>query len=245
MLLKKETMDRPVKEDVRIDFLSNVSLFSSLSDDELRQISSKVLMQEFSKNETIFREEDTNNYMYVILVGKVKVVRNTEDGKEVILAIHGADDFFGEVALIDNKTTPAAVVATEDSLIAIISKKDFYALVYSQPKVLDTLLQILCSRLRESWERILMLNFRNASERVKMLFVALSFEKGKRMDEGILLDLNLTHQEIADMSGLSRESVTRVLNKWQKDEEIIIGQNKCIILNEKFLRREPVFPRHE
>ncbi len=231
-------MSAPFNEDVRIDFLRNVDLFSSLTDEELEQISSRVLIKEFSRNETIFREEDTNNYMYIILVGKVKVIRNTEDGREVILAIHGADEFFGEVALIDNKTAPAAVAATEDSLLAIISRKDFYSLLYSQPKVLEKLLQILCVRLRESWKRIVILNFKNASERVKMLFVALSYEKGKKMDAGVLLDLKLTHQEIADMSGLTRETVSRVLNKWQKDGEITLLQNKCILLNRKFMESD-------
>ncbi len=238
-------MDASYRENIKIDFLRNVDLFSSLTDEELYEISSGVVVKEFSRNETIFGEEDTNNFMYVILAGKVKVVRSTEDGREVIIAIHGTDDLFGEVALIDNKTSPAAVVSTEDSLLAIISKKDFYSLLYSQPKVVEKLLQILCLRLRESWERILILNFKNASERVRMLLMALSFEKGKKTDEGIFLDLNLTHQEIADMSGLTRESVTRVLNKWQKDGEIIIGQNKCIILSNKFLRNGPVFCRNE
>ncbi len=231
-------MDRPLNEDVRMDFLRNVVLFSSLTDEELSQVSSRLLIQEFTKNEIIFREEDSNNFMYIILAGTVKVIRNTEDGKEVILAIHGEDEFFGEVTLIDNQTTPASVVATEDSLIAIISRKDFYALLYSQPKVLEKLLLILCLRLRESWKRIVMLNFKNATERVKMLFIALSYEKGKKMDKGILLDFKLTHQEIADMSGLTRETVSRVLNKWQKDGEITILHNKSILLNEKFLESD-------
>jgi CRP-like cAMP-binding protein len=225
---ERKAMHASSNEDIRIDFLRNIDLFSSLTDEELRQISSGVLIKEFMKNETIFREEDANTYMYFILAGKVKVIRHTEDGREVILAIHGADEFFGEVALIDNKTTPAAVVATEDSFLAIVSRKDFYSLLYSQPKVLEKLLQILCLRLRESWKRIVILNFKNASERMKMLFLALSYEKGKKVKEGILLDLKLTHQEIADMSGLTRETVSRVLNKWQKDGTISVSQNRRI-----------------
>jgi CRP/FNR family transcriptional regulator len=229
-------MDTTLKDNVKIDFLSNVALFSSLTEEELYQITSRVAIQEFSRNETIFREEDANNYMYIILVGAVKVIRHTEDGRELILSIHGKDDIFGEVALIDNKATPASVVATEDSLLAIVSRKDFYPLLYSQPKVLDKLLQILCARFRESWRRILILNFKSAPERIKMLFLSLSSEKGTRTDKGVLLDLKLTHQDIADMSSLTRETVTRVLNKWLKQGEITLLKNKSILLSDKFLR---------
>ena len=228
-------MDMPLKDNVKIDFLSNIPLFSSLTVDELNQISSRVAIEEFLRNETIFREEDANNYMYIILVGAVKVVQNTEDGRESILAIHGKDDIFGEVALIDNKATPASVIATEDSLLAIVSRKDFYPLLYSQPKVLDKLLQILCARFRDSWRRILILNFKGAPERLKMLFLSLSCDKSTRTDKGVRIDIKLTHQEIADMSSLTRETVTRVLNKWQKRGEITVLKDKLILLNDKFL----------
>jgi len=83
----------------------------------------------------------------------------TEEGKEIILAVHQAGDFFGEMSLIDGKTTPASVIATEDSLVAIISKKDFYSILLVQNKLTISLLKIFCSRLRKSWDTIQLLNF--------------------------------------------------------------------------------------
>jgi CRP/FNR family transcriptional regulator len=168
----------------------------------------------------------------------VKVVQATEDGKEILLAIHKTHEFFGEVSLIDGKTARATVQASEDSFIAFIAKKDFYALLSSQQKVLEKLLQILCSRLRDSWRRIYLLNFKHASDRVKTLFLSLSFENSIRTPEGIELNLKLTHQEIADMTGLTRESVTRVLDKLQKDAEIIVLKNKRICLTEKLMKAQ-------
>jgi CRP/FNR family cyclic AMP-dependent transcriptional regulator len=225
-------------ENIKLEFLRNIQLFSSLTDEELNEISSKITLEEFKKNEIVLYEEDTNEFMYIILFGKVKVVQTTEDGKEIILAIHKSNDFFGEISLIDGKTSPATVLTTENSLIAIISKKDFFLLLSNQEKVLDRLLQILCLRLRESWKRIYILNFKNASERVKMLFLMLSYDNGKKTPEGVILNIKLTHQNIADMTGLSRETVTRVLDKWQKTEDITILKNKFIRLNPKFLQKE-------
>jgi len=223
-------------ENVKIEFLQSIQLFSSLTGAELQQIAGKIRIEEFRKNEIVLREEDTNEYMYIIIDGQVKVTQATEDGKEIILAIHKTLEFFGEISLIDGKTAPATVQASEDSFIAFIAKKDFYALLISQSKVLEKLLQILCSRLRDSWRRIYLLNFKHASDRVRTLFLSLSLENGSKTPEGIVLNLRLTHQEIADMTGLTRESVTRVLDKLQKDGEITVLKNKRICLSHKFVK---------
>lgn len=218
-----------------IEYFKKIQLFSSLTDEELRQISDKLIVKRFRKNEIILQEEDTNEYMYIILDGKVKVAQTTEDGKEILLAMHHSGEFFGEMSLIDGKTSPATVIATEDSTAAIISKKDFYSLIKTQGKVLDNLMLILCSRYRESWEKIQMLNYKNASHRIKILFLMLSDKYGEKTAEGVTLNIKLTHQEIADMTGMTRETVTRVIDKWQKDGEINVLKNKFIHLSANFL----------
>jgi CRP/FNR family transcriptional regulator len=223
-------------ENISIEFLKTVELFSSLTDEELCQIRTKVTLKEFRKNEIILYEEDTNEFMYIIIFGKVKVFQTTEDGKDSILAIHGSGEFFGEISLIDGETTPATVSATENSLIAVISKRDFNSLLFSQEKVLNKFLQLLCFRLRVSWKKIQMLNFNSASQRIKMLFLIQVEEYGKKTDEGIILNIKLTHQNIADMTGLTRETITRVLDKWKKDGEITVLKNRFIRLNHAFLQ---------
>jgi len=222
----------------RDELIKKTQLFSSLSDTEMDQVISKMVVRQFKKNETILYEEDTNEFMYVILLGKVKVIRTTEDGKEIILAIHPEGDFFGEMSLIDGKTTPASVISTEDSLIAIISKKDFSLIIFSQSRVTQNLLEILCSRLRKSWDIIQLLNFNNASQRTKMLFFMLSDDYGEKTAEGIVLNIKLTHQDISDMTGLTRETVTRVLDKLQKNNEITILKDKYIRLSTTFLKKD-------
>lgn len=226
-----------MKEKYSFDLFKNIELFSSLSDEELLQISHSVTIKKFKKNEIILREEETNQFMYIILTGKVKVIQTSEDGKETILAMHQSGDFFGEMSLIDGKTVPANVVATEDTLVAISSKEEFFRLIFSQNRVLEKLLEIFCSRLRESWNRIQLLNFKNASQRLKMLFYILSNEYGKRTPDTITLDIKLTHQNIADMTGMTRETVTRVLDKLQKDGELKISKNSFILLSSDFMKK--------
>jgi len=221
-----------------IILLRNIQLFSSLTDQELRKISAKIRIRAFKKNQTILREEDTNEYMYTILSGRVKVIQTTEDGRETIIAMHKTGDFFGEMSLIDGKTMPATVLALEETTTAIISKSEFTYLITTQEKVREKLLVMLCSRLRESWNKIQLLNFNNAASRVKMLFALLSGEYGEKSIDGITLNIKLTHQNIANMTGISRETVTRVIDKWQKDNEITILKNRHIRLHPDFLKRD-------
>jgi CRP-like cAMP-binding protein len=223
-----------VKEPLHNRSLSKIELFSSLTAVELRQVHEKILIKKFRKNEIILHEENTNEFMYIILQGEAKVVQVTGEGKGIIVTMHKAGDFFGELSLIDGMTAPATVTATRDSITAIISRKDFYDLLFGQQKVLENLLHILSFRLREAWKRIQLLTFNNASQRVKMLLLMLSETYGTKNPRGTVLNIKLIHQDIADMTGLTRETVTRVLDKWQKSGEIQILKNKFIQLRPEF-----------
>ncbi|MDA8098131.1 MAG: Crp/Fnr family transcriptional regulator, partial [Nitrospiraceae bacterium] len=214
--------------------LKDIELFSSLSEPELKEIKEHLLMRDFKRNHVILQEEETSEFMYIIIHGKVKISRIAKDGKETILSMHGSGDFFGELSLIDGKTTPATVLALDDAHVAIISKDHFYSLLYTQRKVLEKLLQILCARLRESWNKIQMLTFHNASDRVKLLLRMLADHLGEDTEKGTILTVKLIHQDIADMTGLTRETVTRVLDRYVKSGEIKILDNRHILLTPEF-----------
>jgi len=224
------------------NFLKKTDIFASLTDEEMELVINKMVVKQFKKNETILYEEDTSQYMYIILLGKVKAVRTTEDGKEIILAMHKSGSFFGEMSLIDGKTAPASVIATEDSLIAIISKKDFFSIIFVNNKITGNLLKILCSRLRRCWDTIQLLNFNNALHRTKMLLLMLIEDYGEKTPEGTTLNIKLTHQDISNMTGLTRESITRVIDKLQKNKEIVILKNKFICLTPAFVREDINIP---
>lgn len=231
---KNTSAKTETKNGFKIESLKKIELFSSLTTDELQEIRGKIIIKKFKKNEIILREENTNEFMYIILDGEAKVVQFTEKGKEILITMHHAGDFFGELSLIDGKTSPAAVLAMKDSVTAIISKNDFHSLLMNQNKVLSNLLKIFCSRLRESIKKIQLLNFNNAAQRMKMLFMLLSETYGEKTDKGTVLNIRLIHQDIADMAGLTRETVTRILDKWQRGGEIEILKNRRILLRPEF-----------
>ena len=222
-----------------INLLKQAQLFADLSSEELESISCRVTLREFKKGEVILYEEDTNRYMYSVLEGEVKVYYSSEGGKESIVAFHGTGDSFGEISLIDQQTTPATVAAMERSLVLIVGREDFFAIIQNQPKVMHKLLLLLSGRLRHSWNQVRMLHFNDASNRVMASMREMASERGEKGAEGALLRLRLTHQNIADMTGLTRETVTRVIDKWKKTDLLAIDKNRYILLRPGFFEENP------
>ncbi len=216
------------------ELLKEAQIFSELSDEELSFVAARVSLREYRKGQVILYEEDTNRYMYSVLHGEVKVFYSTEEGKESVVAFHGAGASFGEVSLIDQQTIPATVAALETSLVMIVSRGDFFEIVYKFPKVMNQLLLLLSGRLRQSWSQVRMLHFKDASYRVMAAIRDLSLDRGESAPGGVLIKLRLTHQNIADMTGLTRETVTRVIDKWKKMELIAIDENRHMLIKDKF-----------
>ena len=195
------------------------SLFQTMAAEQLEVIAPLLVSRNFRKNEIIFREEDTNQFMYIILRGQVKVTKITEDGRERILAIHNAGEFFGEMSLIDAMTAPATVTAKENSTLIIFSKKDFSKLLL-QPNFTEQLLLILCKRLRAAWSQVEWLTMLNASEKMKAVFSFLAKHHGEKQNGWVKINLKLTHAEIGEFAGMSRETVSRELNRL-RDEGVV------------------------
>ena len=97
------------------------------------------------------------------------------------------------------------------------------------------MLKKLCSLIREDVDTIELLNFNNAYQRVKLLLIHLAQRHGEETPKGIILHIKLTHQDIANMTGLTRETVTRVIDKWQEKGDIFFLKNRSMVINPKFL----------
>lgn len=214
--------------------MKGIPFFACLSGDEIEDLRHVLVEKHFSRNKIIFVEDDTQNYMYVILSGKVKVVYLGADGKEHILAVHKTGDFFGEMALLDGKTAPATVIAMEDTDILIMSRKDFEESLLKNNRVLKEIISILCTRLRDAWMMNKVLGLPRAEERVRMLLKLMGIHYGIKDKRGTVITLRLTHQDIADYSSLSRETVTRLLNRLVRDGEIEVLDDRNILLKPSF-----------
>ncbi|MFO0752967.1 MAG: Crp/Fnr family transcriptional regulator [Thermodesulfovibrionales bacterium] len=209
-------------------------LFACLSDDEFGALRHICHERRFPKGKVILSEEDTYQYMYIILSGKVKAVHFSPDGKEHILAIHKRGDFFGEMALLDGKTAPASVVAMEDSEIVLISRGDFQGYLLQSRKACEQLISLLCARLRESWMVLKVLSLPEAAQRVRAVLKMVSLQHSAQDGRGTILTVKLTHQDIAGYASVSRETVTRILSTLIREGKIEILESRNILLKPPF-----------
>jgi CRP/FNR family cyclic AMP-dependent transcriptional regulator len=219
---------------MKVDLIRKVPLFSTLTDDEFDKLAHIFVTRAYRKNQIIFMEEETGSYMYLVLSGKVKVSKSGSAGKETILAIHRTGDFFGEMSLLDGKTAPATVSAIEDSKIISVSGTDFHKYLLHNEKVMLQIIQVLCSRLRQVWKTQSQ-SSSTAESRIRMGIYELAQKHGIRDAHGIIIDLKITHQELAEMVGTSRETVTRTLTRLREENIIEVEDRRITLLDAKAL----------
>jgi CRP/FNR family transcriptional regulator, cyclic AMP receptor protein len=219
---------------------SGIPFLACLSKTELAEIESVVIVKKFLKNQVILLEEDEPSYFYFIVSGRVKVIRYNEAGKELMLAIHKRYDYFGEMAILDGKTSPATIIAMEDCTIGFITKSNFVKFIMSNERSLQQLISLLCSRLRESWSMLNILGFAEASEKVRAALKIFSKKFGTQDSNGTIISIKLTHKDLANFAAVSRETASRIISSLTKAGEIELVDNKYFLLKPSFFNKPPI-----
>jgi CRP/FNR family transcriptional regulator len=217
--------------------LRSIPFFAGLSNEGIAELERAVQIRRFGKNEVILLEEQTADHMYLVYSGKVKAVKVSEDGRENILAIHEEGDYFGEMALLDGKTSPATVIAMEAAVIGLIRKADFERFMSEHAEVQKAIVALLCSRLREAWSMLKIMTSADAEQRVRATLGRIGVHFGKDGRDGTLIRMRLTHQDIAHYASVSRETVTRLLDKLKRSGEIEIPSRCAILLKPGFFEK--------
>lgn len=207
--------------------LKDIPLFSGLEDNEIAALEKATIRKKFQKNAILFSEGDATDSLYIIRTGKVKIIINDEEGREVILSILGPGEHFGEMALLDNGPRSACAMTKEPTEVLIIRKKDLMNVFSSSPIVFN-LLKGLTNRLRKATKKIEDLALLDVYGRIAGLLTRLAESKNGQMQ----IEEKLTHQEIANMVGSSREMVSIILKELSKGGYITIDK-KFITINKK------------
>ena len=213
-----------------IPFLRNVPIFASFSDEELNALSKIVQKKAYVKGEIILREGEAGDSFFIICSGFAKCFTNL-GGKEIFINIMSEREFFGEMALLNEKKRSATVIAHSDLETLVIFKKDFVQYILSNYNALVKLLQIISERLRKADRRCEIFAFFPGEKRLAAVLYDLAREHGKKEDGRISIDLGLTHNDLAKMVGLTREATTSILNRFVKAKLITIGRRKISVLD--------------
>ncbi|MBS3948543.1 MAG: Crp/Fnr family transcriptional regulator [Dethiobacter sp.] len=190
----------------------------------------------YRKNALIFLEDDPGEGLFIIQQGRVKISKNSADGREQILHILKDGDVFAEVVLFDQGVYPATAEAVEDTRVWLLRNEDMERLLQKQPKLAVKLLRLMSRRLRQSQLLIRDLALHDTCGRLAGLLLRLACREGEKAGGRIILDLDLTRQELASMIGTSRETVARILSRFQKEGVLVLEKQKIVILDEQKLR---------
>jgi len=204
----------------KTDHLRNVPIFTDLSDSDLTKISTKMVSREYEKGQIILLEESMGETFFIITRGTVKVTRLSDDGREVILAILGESDFFGEMSLLDGEGRSANIVVNENAEVMTLSRRDFLECLESYPKIAIALLEELAVRLRKSDQQIESLSLSDSEQRIGITLIRLAEEQGTIKRGNVIVHNLPFQQDIANMAGTSRETVSRTL-KLLEDKKLV------------------------
>ncbi len=194
-----------------LDYLRAIPLLSHVSEDDLEAIACQMIERRFAKGTVVVEEGLSGDYMYVIRAGRVKVTKASEDGREKIMDFLEAGSFFGEMALLDQAPRSATVRTLEASRLLALSRVAFLDLLTRSPSLSLAVIKVLVQRLRYADEQASSMSFQRVEDRVRSLFERIA--RPEEGCDGALVTPSLTHQQIADMVGTSRETVTRVVKQ--------------------------------
>lgn len=225
-----------------VNLLKGVDLFSSLKDTQLEPLASLMDRIIYHKDDVIIQEDDNiNQALFLIAKGEVKVFVTAADGRETILTLLGNGDFFGEMSLIDDEPRSATVQAVSRSEVLVLKREHFISHLRTNSDLAMSVMAELSKRLRKANRQIGSLAMLTVYGRIAGTILNLAEDKGLRTTaengRSVTVIRNMpTQKQLAEMSGTTRETVSRVLSQLQKKEFIVISNKELIILEETELK---------
>lgn len=194
--------------------LLHTALFKQVSPFEARELMPYLAEGEYDKGEAIFRESDTDQRMYLLEEGRVKLIRRALDDRVQLLSLHAPGEVLGEIPVFDpngGPRTASAVAMTNGTRVVWLEHDALFAWLDHHPRVAVDMLQVLARRMRENNERISDLVFMDVPARLAKTLLNLATSFGEPVPEGVKVSHGLTQEEMAQLVGSSRETVNKAL----------------------------------
>ena len=195
----------------------------------------KLVPRRFGPNQVIFHLGDPGGLLYLISRGKVKISHTTSDGQEVVLAILGPGDFFGEMALLDDSPRSATAVALEPTETWTLHRGEFMTYLSDNPDFTLHVLKTLARHIRRLNTQLADIFFLDLPGRLARVLLNLAEQYGRKMQDGTLIDLSLTQTDLAEMTGATRVSINKALGRFRRAGWIRVNGRRVTVLDRKAL----------
>ena len=218
-------------------YLENFNIFKNLDADSMEELNRITSMQNISKNQPIYFPKEPSNSIFFLKKGRVKLTRMSSDGKEMILGLVNKGEVFGEMAFLDEEERKDFATTLDECLICTINKDDFKQFVKSNPELNLRLTKLIGLKMRKYTERIEELVFKDAEQRVVSFLLSFANENGKQIGDEIFVKPFLKHQDIAELTACSRQTVNSVLTDLREKKIINFDRKKLIIHDKEELQK--------
>ncbi|HLW47389.1 MAG TPA: Crp/Fnr family transcriptional regulator [bacterium] len=222
------------------ELLVRCPLFADLPASQLEKLAALLRRRRYRAGEPVFREGDPGTALYVVETGEVKVLLGGSEGKEVVLALLGPGEFFGELALLDGEPRSADAVATAAGELLVLPREDFLRFLREVPAVAVNLLASLSRRFRRTDRLVHDAAFSDVRTRVTRLLVELAETRGKPGQGGVVIGPRLTQGDLASMVGATRESINKCLRSYTAQGLVRHERGRLVLLNVDRLRAQLV-----
>ncbi len=219
----------------KVNILWKNPLFEYLEADQLDRLYSLCATESYPKGEYIFLECDPPRKLYVVARGEVKLLKQTDDGREMIVEMAYPGDIFGEEAIFDGQPYPLTAQALDDVEVLSITRADFFSFLRDNPDLALEIITELGARLREAQNTIRALAMERVEWRIARVLLMLSRKAGTVSADGVSIDLPLTRQDIADMAATTVETTIRVLSNFKKLGLVDTEKGKIVLRDKKRL----------
>ena len=217
-------------------YLRKVPLLADIGPEALARMAERVELREARRRDVIYLPGDPGRALFIVHGGRVKVSKVTRDGKSLTLAYHGPAEVFGDSCMIDGGPRTEMAEAVENALLSEIDRGHFEEIVNANPSLGLAMTRLMIVRRRELENKVEALVFRDVSSKLAELLVKLAHEYGVDDARGTLVALKITHQELANLIGSTRETVSLTLSQFKKRRLILTEGRKVIISDTEALR---------
>lgn len=221
----------PSKAIVRPQVLSKVDLFENLQNPDLEKIAQSALGVDLRQDEMLFLQGDPANNIYLLLQGHIKLVQTHHDGQQIVIRVAGPVEMLGAIALGRVNSYPASAYAMSNCKLAYWTKEKLFEHIQQIPLLAINTMQFMAERIELMQDRFRLIATQKVEQRLAHTLINLMETSGKKTETGILLNVALSRQELAEMIGTTLYTVSRLLKHWEKNQIVKCGREKIEILD--------------
>lgn len=213
-----------------IELLKKVDVFKELGDEHLQKIAPLTSFHRFTEKQVIYMPSDPRARLYAIVSGKVKLAEVSPEGKELVLCVLGKGDVFGELCLFDHGPHNTLATAIEDSEIFTVKCSDLANFMTEDAALVKALGKHVGEKIRILEEKLSELVFKDVSQRLAGLLIDLAHDYGRKLPSGEqVIEMKITHQDLAGLIGSTRETTTTTLNQFREKGLIDFRRHEIIV----------------